>query len=329
MLNKHDRLYNLMKAFKTKHRRASLIIGAHSGLGFDVALSMAQRKRPIIIASHSEEKITEAKAIIQLKSGFDDIYPVHIDYTHQASLHSFIDTAIDLNIKIDCLVNAVDFANSEREITHDGIEKTMAINHFGPYLLIDQLKSQFIDHETQLILFNSLAHRHGHIDPQRMASQQTFDTFSTYCNAKLANAITITYFATLLKERGISINGFAPAIPHTPSWPMPFKTIDLMQLYFRRYLINRSDSLQALMNLVPPLKNQQDKQSTGKLYINSKRSQFTHTAYKPTMQKLIADISRKITHFSSQEWATNQVLSTKTLPNRITSLEGHISHSAI
>lgn len=58
-----------------------------------------------------------------------------LDLSSQKSIREFAEDIIRSEQKLDVLIHNAGTAENRFEKTEDGIEKTMATNHFGPYLL--------------------------------------------------------------------------------------------------------------------------------------------------------------------------------------------------
>lgn len=67
-----------------------------------------------------------------------------MDLSSQKSIRKF---AADINQnenKLDVLIHNAGTAETSKKITEDGIEMTMATNHFGPFLLTHLLIGNYI-----------------------------------------------------------------------------------------------------------------------------------------------------------------------------------------
>ncbi|MAV64250.1 MAG: short-chain dehydrogenase [Candidatus Marinimicrobia bacterium] len=116
-----------------------LITGATDGIGKQTAINIAKKGHHIIFVGRSEQKCKTTQTEI-IKSTSNK----NIDYfSYDLSLISenkLLSIDIQKNYpKLDILINNVGALFLKREITNEGLEKTFALNHLGPFCLTLEL----------------------------------------------------------------------------------------------------------------------------------------------------------------------------------------------
>ena len=116
-----------------------------------------------------------------------------IDLTSLESIRKCAATLVESTEKIDALINnAGVMAIPKREITTDGFEKQMGINHFGHYaltgLLFEHLKKS---ENSRIVNVASSAHTFGNIDRNDLMLEKSgaYQAWKAYGNSKLANIL--------------------------------------------------------------------------------------------------------------------------------------------
>lgn len=131
-----------------------IITGANSGIGKETAREIAKRGARVILACRNLETANEAKGKLKLcklkiqakiqKTILDDIIKTtgnqnvivkKLDLSSQKSIREFAEDIKKTEPKLDVLVHNAGTAETRTKVTEDGLEMTMATNHFGPFLL--------------------------------------------------------------------------------------------------------------------------------------------------------------------------------------------------
>ena len=113
--------------------------------------------------------------------------------------------------RIDVLVNNAGGIMSDRELTVDGWEKTIQVNHLAPFLLTNLLMDTLVASQASIITTASVAAKlFGNIDINDLQLEKGYSSNKAYGDAKLANIL----FASELDRRfgplGITSASFHP-----------------------------------------------------------------------------------------------------------------------
>ena len=100
------------------------------------------------------------------------------------------DQVISASPQLNILINNAGVYLKDREITSDGFEKTMAINHFATHLLTKKLLDKIeISKNSRIINVSSIAHEGTGLDLENMEFEDNFSGYKAYATSKLANIL--------------------------------------------------------------------------------------------------------------------------------------------
>ena len=182
-----------------------LITGASSGIGRDVAYTLA--KQGYRVFAGIRRKIDK----IELENLNKNITGVYIDVSSQSSIEKAFWFVMKNTNKIDVLINnaGIVCAGPVECLSIDKIKEQFDINTFGPVLVVQR--------------FMPLLSGSKVINISSMASTGIFPFISMYCASKRALDIIFNSFALENKDR-IKVVSIKPASIKTPIWNKSVKT---------------------------------------------------------------------------------------------------------
>jgi NAD(P)-dependent dehydrogenase (short-subunit alcohol dehydrogenase family) len=119
--------------------KTALVTGANSGLGRAVATALARGGARVLMLCRSAERGAAARDAIIREAGHDRVELVVCDLASQASIRAAAAAVHERADVLHLLVNNAGTAFAERGVTADGIERTLAADHLGPFLLTNLL----------------------------------------------------------------------------------------------------------------------------------------------------------------------------------------------
>lgn len=118
--------------------------------------------------------------------------------------------------KIDILANNAGTWFNRREITAEGIERTVAINHLAYVAMTIGLKPLLAAaHDARVINTGSFVYHHARYDPANLQAEKRFSTNGTYAATKLYNLMATRALAQRWTDSGITVNCFSPGFVAT------------------------------------------------------------------------------------------------------------------
>ncbi|KAB2572650.1 Retinol dehydrogenase 12 [Lasiodiplodia theobromae] len=126
--------------------RVVLITGvSRGGIGGAAALAFARHSPSLLIlVSRTQSKIDEVVSDIRAIDPSVSVKTVLVDLTSQASVRAAAEKIQALTPRIDLLVNNAGMYVSKRGYSPEGIERQLAANHVGPFLLTNLLRPQLL-----------------------------------------------------------------------------------------------------------------------------------------------------------------------------------------
>ena len=195
-----------------------LISGATSGLGLEAAKQLAKQQHEIILLCRNKEKGEQAITEIKVASSNNNIHLYTADLSSQKSIEAAATQIKKDFTKIDVLLNNAGGVFSDFQLSEDGIEMTMANNHFNyfwlTYYLFDLLKN---GKDTRIINVASDSHYSAKkIDIDSFYTKKRYFVLSAYEQSKLANVLFTYALAEKVKSFNITVNALHPGFVYTP-----------------------------------------------------------------------------------------------------------------
>ena len=119
--------------------KTALVTGANSGLGKSVAMALAARGARVLMLCRSAERGAAAQADIASATGNAALELLVCDLGRQASVRATAAELMRRGEPLHLLVNNAGTAFAEHGLSEDGVERTLAVNLLGPFLLTNLL----------------------------------------------------------------------------------------------------------------------------------------------------------------------------------------------
>ena len=120
-------------------RRNVIITGANAGIGLATSIALAKKGANIYIVSRSKDKAEEALKIIVAESGNQNVKYFLANLSSQKSIRQLASEIKNELSVIDVLINNAGGTFSDFALSEDGLEMTIATNHFAYFLLTNLL----------------------------------------------------------------------------------------------------------------------------------------------------------------------------------------------
>ncbi|XP_046803277.1 retinol dehydrogenase 13-like [Lucilia cuprina] len=193
-----------------------LITGCNTGIGKETALELAKRGAKVYMACRSFEKCEEARMEIIKLSGNHQIINRSLDLSSLRSIREFAANFLREETRLDILINNAGILRTKRQLTPDGFEQHLAVNHLGHFLLtnllLDLIKASA---PSRIIVVSSLAYILGNFDKADINIVRGFTPYKSYGRSKLANILFTRKLSSLLKESNVSVNCLHPGVVQT------------------------------------------------------------------------------------------------------------------
>ncbi|PHI20203.1 short-chain dehydrogenase [Lewinellaceae bacterium SD302] len=175
-----------------------LVTGANAGIGFETAKALAEQGFKVLIHSRTAAKGQAAKARIQELVPGADVAVVTADLGELEQIRALAAKVNELAPSLDVLVNNAGVWNSKLELSKEGVEMTLAVNHLAYFYLSHLLypNLQRAQNGGRIVCVASDSHKQikGMFwDDLNLTNQ--YHGLRSYAQSKLANVLFIYEFA--------------------------------------------------------------------------------------------------------------------------------------
>lgn len=175
-----------------------VITGASDGIGAVAARELHRQGAEVVIVGRSPEKTKRIADELGV-----EYYTA--DFSHLDEVRTLVTQLKKDYPKIDVLINNAGGVFGKRELTVDGHEKTLQVNHLAPFLLTNLLIDTLIKSKAVVINTSSVANTvFAKLDINDLELEHGYSSNRAYGNAKLANILFTYELHRKFHEKGIS-----------------------------------------------------------------------------------------------------------------------------
>jgi NAD(P)-dependent dehydrogenase (short-subunit alcohol dehydrogenase family) len=178
-----------------------VITGATAGAGFQASRIFLSRGASVVMLNRNPGKSAAAAADLKAEFGRDaDVRFIRMDLAVLDSVREAAAEVLEAVPRIDALVcNAAIAQVPSQEITADGFESQLGVNHYGHFLLCGLLFDRVEATGGRIVVVGSEGYKMGlrTIQFDDMNWDHNYDPNKTYCHSKLAQMV----FAYELHDR--------------------------------------------------------------------------------------------------------------------------------
>jgi NAD(P)-dependent dehydrogenase (short-subunit alcohol dehydrogenase family) len=197
-------------------RKIVLITGATDGIGKQTALELIQRGLHVIVHGRNAQRAKATQGELHDLTRSDYIEAISGDLGSLQEVRALAQQVTSKHSHLDVLLNNAGVFVKERELTPDGFELSMGVNHFGHFTLTHALLP-VLRQSTQgrIINLSSIAHSRGNLDLSDLSFAKSFDAYQAYAASKLANILFTYALARRLNQTSITVNAVHPGVIST------------------------------------------------------------------------------------------------------------------
>lgn len=196
--------------------KLAVVTGCTSGIGFETMRVLAKRGAYVLGTSRSLERAEQAtRRVVGVTS------PVQLDLGDFDSVVACAETIRSLNTPVDILVcNAAHRGGGNDRKLIRGVEKHLAVNHLGHFILVNRLLERlFLAWQGRIVLVASRAAYRSAPDEgilfDDLAMNAGYSDSRAYGQSKLANVLFSLRLAELLRGTRITTNSLHPGVINT------------------------------------------------------------------------------------------------------------------
>lgn len=193
--------------------KVALVTGGSRGIGFGIALSLAEEGYSLVInGRRSRDEVTGSVDAIE-KKGVKVLY-CQADLSSGSDIDKMLADIHEFYGRLDVLVNNAGVPplvrNDILEATEESFERVMSINLQGPYFLTQKVANWMIQQKNDNSEFDGCIVNVGSISATVVSVNR-----GEYCVSKAGVAMMTQLFAVRLGEYGIPVYEIRPGITAT------------------------------------------------------------------------------------------------------------------
>jgi NAD(P)-dependent dehydrogenase (short-subunit alcohol dehydrogenase family) len=190
-----------------------VITGSNTGIGLETAVGVAAQEATTVLACRNRAKAEAAAKEVVRRTWNDDVHIVPLDLADLASVQKAADEILTGWDRLDVLVNNAGGTWSQRQVTAQGVEYTLGVNHLGHFfltlLLLDRLRA---DGPSRVVNVTSVGHHFASngMRFEDLQSERGYEAMEAYCRAKLANVLFTRELARRVPSSDVTANAAHP-----------------------------------------------------------------------------------------------------------------------
>jgi NAD(P)-dependent dehydrogenase (short-subunit alcohol dehydrogenase family) len=227
-MNSYSGVEPLSSKPPTQSGKVTIVTGANSGIGYETAKGLARMGATVVMICRSREKGETARQQIIADTGNQEVHLLLADLAVQSEVRKVAAAFKSRFSRLDILINNAALIPPQRQLTSDGIEMQVAINHLAYFLLtcelLDVIKAST---PARIVNVSSNVHPQGKVnfDDLEATSGYGFGGTRQYSNTKLMNILFTRELARRLDGFDVTVNAVHPGVIATQltrgvPWPI-------------------------------------------------------------------------------------------------------------
>jgi NAD(P)-dependent dehydrogenase (short-subunit alcohol dehydrogenase family) len=199
---------------RTPEQTVALITGSTDGIGKQTALELARKGAQVIVHGRNPAKAQAAAEATQKAAGAKArVEWVAFDLASLASVRAGAAEVARRFPTLNVLINNAGVFATERRVSADGHELSMAVNHLGHFLLTQLLVPTLVQQApARVVNVSSGMHQRGRMKWDDIELTRGYDGAAAYAQSKLANVLFTVELAERLSGTGVTVNALHPGV---------------------------------------------------------------------------------------------------------------------
>lgn len=226
----------------------------------------------------------------------------HLDLSSQSQVREFANEILRTEKRLDVLIlNAAYVGVFRKAISVDGVELTMATNHYGSFLLthllINLIKKTAQTSTARIVVVSSKIHHVSTLkitrkeDLNPISGPQSWFPWQIHSNSKFCNILFTIELARRLRHYNITANCLHPGLTNTNIWrnyPLP------LQIPLCVFKIFLKSPMQGARNVLYVALSERLKGISGKYFKNCHEARPNARIFNKHWQHILWEESKKI-----------------------------------
>jgi retinol dehydrogenase 12 len=196
--------------------KTCLVTGATSGIGQATARALAEKGAQVIIVGRNPAKCSATVSQIRQQTGNPAVEYLLADLSSQSAVRQLAEQFKSRYRQLHVLVNNAGAIFLQRQVTVDGIEMTLGLNHLSyfllTHLLLDTIQASV---PARIVNVASLAHKRARINFDDLQGIKRYNAMRAYGQSKLGNVLFTYELARRLSGTHVTVNALHPGLVGT------------------------------------------------------------------------------------------------------------------
>jgi len=192
-----------------------LITGSTDGIGKEAAIKLVEMGVHVIIHGRNQKKAELIMNEIEKKTNIHNMSTIYADF---ASIDQIITMSNNIYKKfdrLDVLINNAGIYRPQRQLSHDGLEETFAVNYIAPFILTNQLINLIKKPNSSRIVNVVSEVQSNKLDFNNLQFETGYTGVKAYARSKTCLVMFTYLLAEKLKKYNITINCLHPGVINT------------------------------------------------------------------------------------------------------------------
>jgi NAD(P)-dependent dehydrogenase (short-subunit alcohol dehydrogenase family) len=196
--------------------RVAIVTGGSAGIGLHTALGLAGGGMHVLMVGRDPGRTERARRLVAERSGSQHVTTALADFASLVAVRRLAETILAAHPRIDVLVNNAGLISPRLQLSEDGYELTIAVNHLAPFLLTNLLLDRLrASSPARIVTVASQAHRGARLDLSELARPRNWTPLSAYGRSKLCNILFTRALARHLDAREVTAMCLHPGVVAT------------------------------------------------------------------------------------------------------------------
>ena len=217
-------------------KKVAIVTGANGGMGYEEAKEALLQGYHVVMACYCPSRSEARRQQMIEETGLTDVEIMALDLSNLQAVRDFVDQIKAKFDHIDILMNNAGTLETGLHTTVDGLERTVAVNYVGPYLLT-RLLIPLMGKGSRIVNMSSCSYILGKLKfPEFFTRGRKgfWQRILVYSNSKLAFTLFSLDLAKRIKGQGITVNAADPGVVITKIIHLQHKLLDpIADLFFR------------------------------------------------------------------------------------------------
>jgi NAD(P)-dependent dehydrogenase (short-subunit alcohol dehydrogenase family) len=268
--------------------RTVVVTGASSGIGAAAAEELGRLGAEVVPIGRDERRLARVAGKIEGAAE-----PLTADFSSLEEVRSLAALLLERHPRIHVLVNNAGTVTGRRQLSEDGYELVLAVNHLAPFLLTNLLLDRLREAApTRVVTTSSIAHAQARLDLDDLQLERGWSLSRSYGNSKLANILFTRALAKRVRADGIVANCFHPGTVRTR---LAREAGLLRSLGWRVAGTFFSSPRRGAETLVHLAASEEGGEVTGDYFVNSRPGRTARRAADDQLAERLWDLSEELT----------------------------------